>query len=240
MALCEACGQEMNMARSCEVTTIEIEGRGYDLIPYGHETRFGRCPTARRPRCHDCGVLEGGFHHPGCDVAECPRCHGQLLTCECLEQSDGESDEPRYFDAVQHPVSSRWAVFEDDGITGFLYLTPPDEQRPIADCWLYNRIEPPPDEEAQSYAESGTPPPATISYAGPHARYAPSAPPHVHFIWSRDGESVAVAVDGEVLGFITLVGRRAQSYSRKLARDGGGGNTWDEHLFHSLFGEGSR
>jgi hypothetical protein len=33
--------------------------------------------------CHDCGVQEGGFHEPGCDMERCPRCGGQLITCEC-------------------------------------------------------------------------------------------------------------------------------------------------------------
>ncbi len=229
----------MNTARSCVVTSVRIDDVEYDFIPYGQETRFGWNATVPSSpydtRCHDCGVLLGGFHHAGCDMAECPRCHGQLLTCECLGQPDDDSDEPRYFDWEQHPVSSRWAVFEDNQVTGYLYLTPPAEQRPIADCWLYNVVEAPSYEEAKRYAEQGGAPPASIGYTSPDARYDPSTSPHIRFIWSRDGESVAAEVDGVVLGFITLDDTQAESYSRNLNRDGEWGNTWDERLYRSLF-----
>ncbi len=97
MAICEACGQEMNSAQSCKVTTIDIDDVDYNLVPYGQETRFGWKATASDApsdaRCHDCGVPLAGFHHPGCDVAECPRCHGQLLTCDCLDDQEDHGEE---------------------------------------------------------------------------------------------------------------------------------------------------
>jgi len=33
--------------------------------------------------CHDCGIEEGKFHHPGCDMERCPFCGGQLISCDC-------------------------------------------------------------------------------------------------------------------------------------------------------------
>ncbi len=42
--------------------------------------------------CHDCGVRLGGFHHPGCDNEECPKCHRQLLSCGCLHSNGSKED----------------------------------------------------------------------------------------------------------------------------------------------------
>jgi hypothetical protein len=36
--------------------------------------------------CHDCFAIKGEFHVPGCDVEECPVCHGQALGCDCIEE----------------------------------------------------------------------------------------------------------------------------------------------------------
>ena len=34
--------------------------------------------------CHDCGAVKGEFHVGWCDVEECPVCHVQALSCECI------------------------------------------------------------------------------------------------------------------------------------------------------------
>ena|SRR5215467_15224475 len=47
---------------------------------YGDEC-FG-CRPAMTP-CHDCGVIMGQLHIPGCNVEECPNCQTQLLSCDC-------------------------------------------------------------------------------------------------------------------------------------------------------------
>jgi hypothetical protein len=84
MAVCEYCNQEMRdpAANSCPANT-EIEfpdGSALPVVPYDEQEW----------RCHDCNIEKGGFHHPGCDMERCPRCDGQLITCDCLDDGTEE------------------------------------------------------------------------------------------------------------------------------------------------------
>lgn len=90
MAICKFCGLEMNEADGCVMTPITTEEGEFEPILYGSETRVEAPPADHR--CHDCGALPGFYHHAGCDWEECPRCHEQLLSCDCLvEQDEGAS-----------------------------------------------------------------------------------------------------------------------------------------------------
>ena len=98
MAICGYCNREMTVADSCSAKTLHLAGMPLVLPPFGAETRM-RAPEEFTGRCHDCGVQMGGFHHPGCDMAECPRCREQLLGCGCRFDEDVE----------EQPVDSgRW------------------------------------------------------------------------------------------------------------------------------------
>lgn len=83
-AICPHCKRDMRKTRTCSNRTIEIGGTEYDLIPYGSESPDRRVPDGREyDRCGDCGVKRGGYHHPRCNMEECPRCHDQLISCYC-------------------------------------------------------------------------------------------------------------------------------------------------------------
>lgn len=56
----------------------------------------GLPPIMGRHRCHDCGVYEGEFHRPGCDMERCPYCGGQLISCGCCYEKLGIRDYDRY------------------------------------------------------------------------------------------------------------------------------------------------
>jgi hypothetical protein len=80
--ICKACGADMADDRTVTCrgnTMIKIKGESLPAIPYQGERR-----------CHDCNIAPGGNHHLHCDMEDCPRCGGQLLSCGCLEF--GEKD----------------------------------------------------------------------------------------------------------------------------------------------------
>lgn len=66
-------------------TTYLIKGEEFSRVKYGSETDDWN--AANQP-CHDCRVFEGEFHVSGCDVEECPNCHEQSRSCDCLEDED--------------------------------------------------------------------------------------------------------------------------------------------------------
>jgi len=50
-------------------------------IRYGEEVGDWHADT--QP-CHDCAVVKGQFHVPGCDVEMCPVCKSQSISCSCV------------------------------------------------------------------------------------------------------------------------------------------------------------
>ena len=135
------------------------------------------------------------------------------------------------FVSEQHPVSRRWAVVEDDGRVAWLYLTEPDSRNPVADCWLYNRVATP--QEFDSVR--GQPPAVPQTHAGAGATAQPPAPESVRFRWSRDGESIAVFFDAELIGFIAHGHERG--FSRHIRVSGALGSALDTELFQRVFVE---
>lgn len=69
---------KLNGENGCLVKAIEIDGEQRPRIPYV-QPFFGE----NYKYCHDCGVTELRYHHPGCDMERCINCDGQLISCEC-------------------------------------------------------------------------------------------------------------------------------------------------------------
>ena len=75
MSKCEDCEQEMSEEHeSCIYDVIVIEGNAYKRNTKYHDVN---------EYCHDCGILNGGVHHMGCDMERCPICDGQMICCDC-------------------------------------------------------------------------------------------------------------------------------------------------------------
>lgn len=60
------------------------DGTKMPAIPFGQEKGVGEEEVEEGEGCHDCACLPANFHHPGCDMEECPRCGRQALICDCL------------------------------------------------------------------------------------------------------------------------------------------------------------
>jgi hypothetical protein len=59
-----------------------IGGKDLPRVRYGSEAEdWG----ANQQPCHDCSVIKGEFHVPGCDAERCPSCWGQAISCDCPE-----------------------------------------------------------------------------------------------------------------------------------------------------------
>lgn len=90
-ATCNYCNQEMVTGAGCTHThtvTIghEITADALPRVPYAnpHQKPDGHC--------HDCGVLLGQLHHPGCDMERCPWCGEQAISCG--HKWEGEAPDP--------------------------------------------------------------------------------------------------------------------------------------------------
>ena len=86
MAICKWCEQEMSTGVGCTVTQFDdTPGGPTGRIPYRAESEDWGAASGRN--CHDCGVAPGGYHHLGCDVERCPRCDGQAIYCERVDEA---------------------------------------------------------------------------------------------------------------------------------------------------------
>lgn len=148
------------------------------------------------------------------------------LSAQILEMSEA------VFISEQHPVSYRWAVVEDDGLSVWLYLTAPDSEDIVADCWVYNRIAS--SEHAASYIARGVAPPASSEVIGTDAFIQTINSLDFCLEWSRDGESVALLFNKSPVGLIVSGYKRG--YSRNLNQVCAWGSPLNETLYHSVFG----
>lgn len=85
MAICKICFKEMTDKVSCLKTPITYAGIDYEPIRYGYERHIHESEF-----CHDCSTPKGGYHHSGCDVEECPKCHQQFIGCDCVQDKSYE------------------------------------------------------------------------------------------------------------------------------------------------------
>lgn len=124
MAKCTWCSQEMldDDVTSCEGNhTVLFPGdKEIPSIPYGKEERGGIIEHLPE-RCHDCNITLGGYHHPRCDVEECPECGCQLLSCGCLSEEQPDFQKLTEEDAIEI-IATRIATLDIPTVIGYIML----------------------------------------------------------------------------------------------------------------------
>lgn len=135
------------------------------------------------------------------------------------------------FVSEQHPQSGRYAVFEEDEHTFWLYLSAAGSERPEFDCLVFNKIPPIAKEDIPSYR--GGPVPVISGFASPIA-VCSSGISDASFLWSDDGETVALTVGGEPAALV-CAGEKS-GFTKAVLKDGPWGKCWAEQLFRSLRG----
>ena len=103
MARCVDCEADMLEVDSCVVEAFHRGPERFPLIRFGDER-----PRWRGARCGDCNAKRGGLHHLGCDIARCPDCGGQQISCGCVFDEWGEDeDEDEEIDARDRTEDER-------------------------------------------------------------------------------------------------------------------------------------
>jgi hypothetical protein len=133
----------------------------------------------------------------------------------------------------ENVVSLRTAIFKDDGILGQLVLLPPmPDRRPDAHlhsdvCFVYKRDRPSIGRSNDARERRH------LALILKHMKaLVLEVDPKISFLWSDNGQSVAVLVNGEPMGFI--LEDKFCGYS-KAVKNSEIMNPWDEELFQKTF-----
>lgn len=85
MAKCEYCNEDMLKSKGCTVDELILnDGKSYKRIKVGDKYDFYETEDEEADIiCHDCNARRGHYHHANCDCEICPKCHQQLISCDC-------------------------------------------------------------------------------------------------------------------------------------------------------------
>jgi len=88
---CSWCGKEMSSRSvlTCSGNEEVAFPDGTKLDSIAYDPAYGD----ESQRCHDCNVMRGGKHHPGCDMERCPKCLGQIISCGCTQEEEDDVSE---------------------------------------------------------------------------------------------------------------------------------------------------
>lgn len=131
-----------------------------------------------------------------------------------------------------HPTSARCAILEDNGSSAWLYLTPAGGEGIEKDAFAYSPILPH-QELDRAAIEAGNPPILTRRYASENAIIESPDENSFQFVWSSDGESVALLYKGDPIAMV--VSGYEKGFSVALVSKSGFGQAWDQSVYEVVF-----
>jgi hypothetical protein len=136
---------------------------------------------------------------------------------------DDDEDESLFVSDV-NAASHRGAVLDDDGTTGWLYLTEAGGSGVVADVWVYNRVAAPSPEKVE--VSRDRPPPASRDVVDGSELYLNPKQYVWTFEWRREGNAVVLLRDRKP--WAALWAEQSRGITRHLSAKCGWGEPWDD------------
>jgi hypothetical protein len=130
-------------------------------------------------------------------------------------------------------VSERFAILDEYGKTGVLYLSEAGSQKPEKDAFAYMLIDPISKVEWKERMLAGEPPILHNELVSETAILRNTHESDFGFLWAPDGLSVALIYKDSPIAFTSLNSK--YGYSKAVNENSPIVNVWDGELFAQLF-----
>ncbi|MER2494899.1 hypothetical protein ABS858_02225 [Vibrio neptunius] len=130
-------------------------------------------------------------------------------------------------------VSDRYAILDEFDQSGVLYLTRTGSQKLERDAVAYIQYEPVSEDTWKQKMRVGEPPQLHEGLASEEAVIAKTAEQDFSFLWSADGNSVALLYKSVPIAFVTL--SEKYGFSKAVVSDSPIVSAWDLKKFSELF-----
>ncbi|EPF2931189.1 hypothetical protein ACSL9C_004139 [Vibrio navarrensis] len=130
-------------------------------------------------------------------------------------------------------VSDRYAILDEFDQSGVLYLTKPETQKPEREAVAYIQYAPVSEETWRQKMRAGEPPQLHEGLASEVAVIAKTAEQDFSFLWSADGNSVALLYKNAPIAFVTQ--SEKYGFSKAVVSDSPIVSMWDTEKFNELF-----
>ena len=143
------------------------------------------------------------------------------------------ADDEIFLDS-KHAKSHRFAILEEKNGTAWLYLTAADKPKPEKDVVVFARSRLATLNDVRAVAKKGQPPPLAKDYASKDALIRKPQGDEFTFLWSKDGQSVAVIHRGLPIAMILSNSKRG--FAKAISKSGPFGEPWDQSAYERAFG----